>query len=65
MKRAGLQEKSSLGVEGSVKYNGARIGPPVFPSYEAVKGDAAMSPAESVYRGGAADSDGARRFLGG
>jgi hypothetical protein len=52
MKRAGLQEKSSLGVEGSVEYNGAVSALRSFPAREAVKGAAATSPAEAVYRGG-------------
>ena len=52
MKRVGLQEKLSLGVEGSVEYNGAVSALRSFPAREAVKGAAATSPAESVYRGG-------------
>jgi hypothetical protein len=38
MKRAGLQEKSSLGVEGSVEYNGAVSALRSFPSGQFVIG---------------------------
>jgi hypothetical protein len=38
MKRAGLQEKSSLGVEGSVECDGAVAALRSFPYQEAVKG---------------------------